>query len=1033
MARRKKPKTPPTLSFESPWGREALDDIAAGRSTRLNLYDLDPFRDSLSELPAEIRTLHGLTSINIGESRIVELPDWLAELPELKSIDARASRVARVPALPRVEWALNAETLRTSADRVDPGAVTAIQIDADTSEQAIQHAVRWGEEGLLKLRELHVIAPVHNQNKTDTAKQWTNLGLVESALARLLTSQPDLESAQIWGCPLSRFPESLAALRAARSITVGGLWAGHVPDWLFRLPGLEELNLDYNDLDSLPAAVGDAVHLTRLVLANNTFSQVPEEVWGLSALESLDMSGCPVVEISSGILRLEKLKHLWLGDNRFSQTPELPPDFARPPAEIAAQGLDAIKNYWRQEREAGVDYLAEAKLLIVGEPGAGKTTLAKKLLDPRYILDSGEQSTEGIDVSAWQFPSAIRVRTDDREEILQRTFRANIWDFGGQEIYHATHQFFLTRRSVYVLVTDERKENTDFEYWLEVVDLLSDGSPVLVVQNQKQGRQFGVDFGDLRRRYANLGPLLALDLADAGTLGPAVAQIRRELEQLPHIGTPLPKTWRDVRLALESDRRDHVTVEEYFELCARHGFHRREDMLQLGGYLHDLGICLFFQDDELLSRIVVLNPEWGTSAVYRVLDDPAIVRNLGVFGRADLRRIWHEPTYAPMRAELLQLMVRFGLCYRVPGSDTFVAPQLLSPTRPAYAWDGAGNLVMRYEYDVMPKGIVRRLIVALHDLIAPGASVWRTGVVLAHDLTQAEIVEEYRRRRLVIRLRGGDPRVLLAMVERELAIIHRSYPAIRFERLRPCDCERCAAAPEPAMFSIRELIEFGRDGVGIQCRVSRTLRDPVVLLSGLYADPRAVDPAAGATPAVPVQPEVFVSYHWGGPADALVDEIQQRLAEGGVHVTRDRDEVNYRDSIEQFMRRLGAGKAVVIVLDQAYLRSRHCMFELTRVAGEGGFAARVFPIVMAGAGIFDPVERLGHIKYWETKRDELEAAMRTVGQENLHGIREELDLYEQFRNTVAGILAVLGDMNTLTEQKHRADGFRDLLRAVAAA
>ncbi|WP_347242416.1 hypothetical protein [Nostoc sp. FACHB-888] len=29
-----------------------------------------------------------------------------------------------------------------------------------------------------------------------------------------------------------------------------------------------------------------------------------------------------------------------------------------------------------------------------------------------------------------------------------REFRVNIWDFGGQEIYHATHQFFLTRRSL---------------------------------------------------------------------------------------------------------------------------------------------------------------------------------------------------------------------------------------------------------------------------------------------------------------------------------------------------------------------------------------------------------------------------------------------------------------------------------------------------------------------------------------------------------------------------------------------------------
>ena len=30
--------------------------------------------------------------------------------------------------------------------------------------------------------------------------------------------------------------------------------------------------------------------------------------------------------------------------------------------------------------------------------------------------------------------------------------RLNVWDFGGQEIMHATHQFFLTTRSLYLVV-----------------------------------------------------------------------------------------------------------------------------------------------------------------------------------------------------------------------------------------------------------------------------------------------------------------------------------------------------------------------------------------------------------------------------------------------------------------------------------------------------------------------------------------------------------------------------------------------------
>ncbi len=52
-------------------------------------------------------------------------------------------------------------------------------------------------------------------------------------------------------------------------------------------------------------------------------------------------------------------------------------------------------------------------------------------------------------------------------------------------------------------------------------------------------------------------------------------------------------------------------------MCLQAGFKRREDALQLSGYLHNLGMCLHFQDDDVLAKTVILNPTWGTDAVYR--------------------------------------------------------------------------------------------------------------------------------------------------------------------------------------------------------------------------------------------------------------------------------------------------------------------------------------------------------------------------------------------------------------------------------
>jgi internalin A len=331
-----------------------------------------------------------------------------------------------------------------------------------------------------------------------------------------------------------------------------------------------------------------------LILTDNLLTSLPESIARLQNLRELNLSGNRLVGLPRAIVNLQNLKSLDLRNNYLTN----------PPQEIAEKGVESIREYFRQLDEQGQDQLYEAKFLILGEGGAGKTTLAKKIKDSNYVLQD-EDSTEGVDVTRWSFPM------DNG-----KTFRVNIWDFGGQEIYHATHQFFLTKRSLYALIADTRKEDTDFYYWMNVVDLLSENSPLLIIKNERQDRHRDLNERLLRGQFNNLKEILTTNFETNRGLDKVKAEIEHYIKNLPHIGSPLPKTWVRVRERLENDQRNYISLEEYLTICKENGFTETKDGLQLSNYLHDIGVFLHFQDDPLLKKKLSFSNQNGVQMLF---------------------------------------------------------------------------------------------------------------------------------------------------------------------------------------------------------------------------------------------------------------------------------------------------------------------------------------------------------------------------------------------------------------------------------
>lgn len=609
----------------------------------------------------------------------------------------------------------------------------------------------------------------------------------------------------------------------------------HIPAEISECVWLKSLWLHDNPLISLDS-IKTLEKLQRINISNTDISDI-SLLGAFFNLEVVDISHTKVSSLSPIFHMIKKgIEISGYGGIRIDGCP-----ITSPPLEIIREGHKAILSYIEQLETVGSDQIFEAKLLIIGEGGAGKTSLSRKFFDPLAELPKEQDSTQGIDIRPLYFSMPNG-----------KQFRLNIWDFAGQGKYQSAHSFFYTHRSLYVLVDDTRTldENeayrTFYYHWLQIVELFGGDSPLLVLHNQKANRhRTGFNLGSFQAIFPFVKDLFRINLGENDTKG--IIELKQEIERwaqkLPHIGDVVPKTWVYVRNEIEEERqqRPYISDERYRDICIAHGINDDEKQLELSRYFHDLGVFLHFQENPLLRRDIFLQNEWVTSAVYKILDDTTIeVEKRGRFDKNDLINLWSEGYHARRRDELLALMLQFELCYKVQDLEIYVAPQLLPGDIPEYDLGVDLPLQIKYEYGFMPKGLLYRLIVRLHRHIAQKQlAVWNGGVVLERTGALADIVEWLNRRQILVRATGLRKKELITIINEEVEKLHDTYgDRLKVETKIPCNCEICKESETPHFYDKKRDLDnrLLREKRTVECPISFDAVDVQGLLDGVFTE-----------------------------------------------------------------------------------------------------------------------------------------------------------------------------------------------------
>jgi internalin A len=723
----------------------------------LKTHVLSLKRFNLNTIPPEVFEQVHLQKLVIARNKIETLPPELSKLKDLRSLNLSANNISILP--PELGQLVELRHLDLESNCL-----------AEVPPELGQ---------LVKLTYLDL-----GSNR---------LKDLPSEIGKLIK----LEQLFLYQNLLVSLPAEIGRLTNLRKLGLSSNNLMSLPPEIGRLKNLSELRLNGTQLRSLPKEIGTLVALRRLDLRRNSLETLPSELGNLEELQQLDLTANPVNTLPTELGRCSKLKRLILSGSalRF------------PPTDIAELGSKAILRYLSAADSAS-EIVWESKLLLVGEGAVGKTWLYEAL-NGRMSGGSRKEdgATIGIEIGPLDLPHP------KSSEVM----RLNCWDFAGQDINHATHQFFFSERSLFVLCWNARAgwEAGKLRKWLTNIRDRAPKAKVLLVATHADEPHSDYPEKELRAEFDQIAEVFKI----SSKTGEGVEDLKREIgrcaARLPMMGLRWPRTWRAAQQSVKRLRATvpYSSLNDVLNTILSSGL-TKEDAAVLLRWLHELGEVLHYAEVPELAELVMLDPQWVTLHVGQVLASSEVQKAKGILTKSCVEEIWpHIDDH--VRRHLLGMMERFDLAYRIPEDQEHrcLVVERLPQNPPDYEqkWQeaaGTAEVRLRYRLKSLHPGIPTWFIARCHRFTL--GLHWLRGVLFGdrrHKPRHLALITANEGERTVdFVVRGPQPWSFLPILTDgfEDTILKR-YPGLEFERIAPCTGRKKDKTPCDYEFNIKDL------------------------------------------------------------------------------------------------------------------------------------------------------------------------------------------------------------------------------------
>lgn len=458
----------------------------------------------------------------------------------------------------------------------------------------------------------------------------------------------------------------------------------------------------------------------------------------------------------------------------------------------------------------------------------------------------------------------------------------------------------------------------------------------------------------------------------------------------------MPASWLAVRDRLVALREIDRTIDRarFDAICA--DTHHGASSQALLHYLHQAGDV--FHQPGLFGDAIVLDQQWALDGIYTLFDRgrvlPLLRGHSGVFAPEMLDALaWNGRYNKEEQALLLSMMESCDLIFPVHqwGETHYYAmidalpDAVASANRIAMVWPADAQAVEAVaEYAFLHDGVLRALLAGIGRLAGRDAVYWRHGVCLydARTASRARIDTEQRvdgSGCVRVRTTGRDAQAL---------------------------CERLVA-----------LLEDIRIGATPQITRNDTSTKPALPHPSSENDQDKLQPAP--IPPLPGQkPVVYFSYAWGDDdrRDLKAFAVQlHRALEDEFDVRRDEEATRPGDRITEFMREIGRGARVLVLLSDKYLRSAYCMQELSYLydrhrVDPRGLDNHVLPLMVDKGFRCSTEQRLGYVRYWKGELVRLKQLTEGLEPDEYQATIVEIQEIKRFVGMTDQVLKFMGDV-----------------------